>query len=82
MLTKLRFFGVTVARRVVFFLTYLVGCSLVVALQCLPVLAQQDSETAKTGPQHPPAERDGQHDFDFMLGNWLEGAMQITKSGE
>src|SRR5712664_2054152 len=45
-------------------------CSLVVVLQPLQGLAQQNSDAAKTGVQHPPPERDGQHDFDFELGIW------------
>jgi hypothetical protein len=32
--------------------------------------AQQSSPTAKAGDQHTLAERDGQHDFDFHLGQW------------
>jgi hypothetical protein len=38
---------------------YLMVCSLVVILRPLQSLAQQ-----------PPAERDGQHDFDFEIGTW------------
>jgi len=42
------------------------------ALVSLPFqgFAQQSSETAKPGAQHAVAERDGQHDFDFHLGQW------------
>jgi hypothetical protein len=39
-------------------LTFAVMCSLIVALQPLQAVAQ------------PATERDGQHDFDFHLGNW------------
>jgi hypothetical protein len=49
---------------------YLILCSLVVILQPLRGLAQQNSDAAKTGVQHTPAERDGQHDFDFEVGNY------------
>jgi hypothetical protein len=42
-------------------LTYLLVCNLVVVLQPLPGVAQQNSA---------PNQRDGQHDFDFALGNW------------
>jgi hypothetical protein len=48
----------------------LILCSLVVILQPLRGLAQQNSDAAKTGVQHTPAERDGQHDFDFEVGNY------------
>ena len=45
----------------------LLVCSL--AVVCPPDgLAQQNSDAAKTATQ--PAERDGQHDFDFELGTW------------
>jgi hypothetical protein len=40
--------------------TYLLACSLVVALQPLHALVQQPV----------PTERDGQHDFDFEIGVW------------
>jgi hypothetical protein len=33
-------------------------------------LAQQDSNAAKTSVQQTPAERDGQHDFDPLIGSW------------
>ncbi len=49
--------------------TYLIVCSLVVVLPPLQGLAQQNSDAAKTSAQLP-AERDGQHDFDFELGSW------------
>jgi hypothetical protein len=47
---------------------YLVVCSLVVVLQPLHSLAQQNSDASKAVSQ--PAERDGQHDFDPLLGKW------------
>ena len=50
--------------------TYLVVYSLVVVLQPLQGLAQQNSEASRTSLQHAPAERDGQHDFDFEIGTW------------
>src|ERR1700730_1783227 len=45
-------------------------CSLVGVLQPFQGLAQQNSDAAKTSVQHSPAERDGQHDFDFEIGTW------------
>ena len=45
-------------------------CSLVVVLQPFQGLAQQNSEAVKPSVQHAPAERDGQHDFDFEIGTW------------
>ena len=50
--------------------TYLLVCSLVVVLQPFQGLAQQNSDAPKTSVQHTPAERDGQHDFDFEAGSW------------
>ncbi len=49
-------------------LIYVLASSLIVMMQPFHVLAQQNSETAKVSVQ--PAERDGQHDFDFEIGTW------------
>jgi len=48
--------------------TYLIVCSLVVVVPPLKGLVQQNSDASKAVSQ--PAERDGQHDFDFELGSW------------
>jgi len=47
---------------------YLMVCSLVVVLRPLHGLAQQNSDAAKAVSQ--PQERDGQHDFDPLIGAW------------
>jgi len=52
------------------FRSYLLICSLVVALQSLLGLTQQSSDAAPTNLQHTPTDRDGQHDFDFEIGTW------------
>jgi hypothetical protein len=49
---------------------YLVVCSLFVALLPFQALAQQASDTSKTNAQQTPTERDGQHDFDPLIGSW------------
>jgi hypothetical protein len=49
---------------------YLVVCTLVVVLQPLHGLAQENSDASKTAVQQPAAERDGQHDFDPLIGSW------------
>jgi len=49
---------------------YLLGCSLVVALQPLQGFAQSNSDASRTSPQQTLEERDGQHDFDFEIGTW------------
>jgi len=46
---------------------FLLLFGLVVILQPLHGFAQEKSET---GPQQTPAQRDGQHDFDFEIGTW------------
>ena len=45
-------------------------CSLIIVLRPSQGLAQQHSEAPSTSVQHSPAERDGQHDFDFDIGTW------------
>jgi hypothetical protein len=47
---------------------YLLVCGLAVVLQPLHGLAQQNSGASKT--QQTVTERDGQHDFDPLLGKW------------
>ena len=49
---------------------YLALCSLVAVLQPLHTLAQQNSGAAKTVSQPAATERDGQHDFDPLIGSW------------
>ncbi len=44
--------------------------SAIVILHPLQGLGQQNSDASSAGHQHTPAERDGQHDFDFELGTW------------
>jgi hypothetical protein len=48
---------------------YLMVCSVVVGWQPRQALAQ-NADTSRTSLQHRPADRDGQHDFDFELGSW------------
>jgi hypothetical protein len=45
-------------------------CSLLVVLQPAQGLAQQNPDVSSTSVPHAPAERDGQHDFDFEIGTW------------
>jgi hypothetical protein len=49
---------------------YVVLFGVGVAIEGSPSLAQQASHRAQPGAQHIPATRDGQHDFDFEIGNW------------
>jgi hypothetical protein len=49
--------------------TYLALGSLAVLLQPLGILAQDNSGASRTTSQ-PTAERDGQHDFDPLIGSW------------
>jgi hypothetical protein len=50
--------------------TFLLVCSLAVALQPIHGFAQSNSDASRTNLQQPPKERDGQHDFDFEIGTW------------
>src|SRR5712692_5255810 len=50
--------------------TYLLLCSLVVALQPLQGFTQSNSDALRTNLQQTLKERDGQHDFDFEIGTW------------
>jgi hypothetical protein len=51
-------------------LTYPAVCILLVLLPPTQGFAHQNPEAAKTGVQPAPAQRDGQHDFDFEMGSW------------
>ena len=44
--------------------------SFVVVLQPLQGTAQQNSDASRASVQQTPAERDGQHDFDPLIGSW------------
>ncbi len=48
----------------------LILCSFVVMLQPLQGTAQQNSDASRTRVQQTAAERDGQHDFDPLIGAW------------
>ena len=50
--------------------TCLLMGSLIVIRQPHHGLAQQNSDTSATSAQRGSMERDGQHDFDFEIGNW------------
>ena len=50
--------------------TFLMMCSLVVISHSVQGFARQNSYASRKNLQHTPAERDGQHDFDFEIGTW------------
>jgi hypothetical protein len=50
--------------------TYLTAGSLLVGVQPFLGRAQQNADAPKTGAQLTPAERDGEHGFDFEIGTW------------
>ena len=50
--------------------TSLVVCSLMAFLQPLQGHARPSADAPDASTQHMPAQRDGQHDFDFETGNW------------
>ena len=49
---------------------YLVVCNLIFVMQPIQGLAQQNAETPKTNVEQASTERDGQHDFDPLIGTW------------
>jgi hypothetical protein len=49
--------------------TWVILAGLVLVLLPLPGLTQQSSDASRTNAQHNP-ERDGQHDFDPLIGSW------------
>jgi hypothetical protein len=51
-------------------LAWLVLCSVIVILQPLLGVAQQNAEASKTNLPQTSTERDGQHDFDPLIGSW------------
>ena len=49
---------------------YVLTCSLMVMMTTLHLYAQQNPAAAKDGGQSAIAQRDGQHDFDPLIGKW------------
>jgi hypothetical protein len=49
---------------------YLLPCVLIFISQPVQLRAQENSGASKTSVQSTPAERDGQHDFEPLLGSW------------
>jgi hypothetical protein len=49
---------------------YLILYSLLVIVRPFQALAQQSSDASKSKLQQTSAERDGQHDFDPLIGSW------------
>jgi hypothetical protein len=50
--------------------TLLLACGLMVFMQPMQGLAQSNPDASPANTQHTAAQHDGQHDFDFELGNW------------
>lgn len=51
-------------------LAHLIVCGLVFIFQPTQGFAQQNSDASKAGAQQMNAQRDGQHDFDPLIGSW------------
>jgi hypothetical protein len=50
--------------------TLLIVFSLILIVHAVPGSAQQNSDVSRPSLKKSPAERDGQHDFDFEIGTW------------
>ena len=50
--------------------TFLTASTLMAVSRPVQALAPQNPDRSSTSVQHTPAERDGQHDFDFEIGTW------------
>jgi len=57
----------------------LILCNFFVMLQPLQGTAQQNSDASRTSVQQTPAERDGQHDFDPLIGAWKYHLKKLLK---
>jgi hypothetical protein len=57
-------------RRLSCLLSCLLSCGLLIALQSSRAPAQSDSAATRAHGEQPSKARDGQHDFDFEIGNW------------
>ncbi len=59
--------------------SFLIACGLFIVAQTLPGFSQTEADVLKTNLRQAVQPRDGQHDFDWELGNWNVKISRLQK---